>query len=200
MKNHEGYADPTASKAIANVDNGMMYKRGDIFFIDNASSNVGNEIRAGRPGVIVSNDTGNKHSNIVEVVFLTTREKPPPPPHTNVKAFQMSTALCEQINTVSKTRIGEYIRSCTAAEMSAIDECLRVSLGIGAVESNREQPEKIAELEEDLKKYKHENATLREAMTSVERSNEDIIKISTERDLYKSLYDGLINRMWGDAS
>lgn len=28
-----------------------------------------------RPGIIVSNDVGNKHAPIVEVVYLTSREK-----------------------------------------------------------------------------------------------------------------------------
>lgn len=201
-RNAEGYADPTACGAINNVDNSLKYKRGDIYRIESASGSVGNEMRAGRPGVIVSNDTGNRHSNIVEVVFLTAREKTPLPTHTNVKAFQMSTALCEQITTVSKMRIGDFIRVCTDAEMKAIDECLRVSLGIESEENKNddEHIEKIKKLEEDLKKYKHENADLREKAFFTQNVNDDIIKLSTERDLYKSLYDGLINRMVGDAS
>lgn len=50
------------------------YFRGDIFFITEGAY-TGSEQNAGRPGVIVSNDIGNKHSPNVEVVFLTSREK-----------------------------------------------------------------------------------------------------------------------------
>lgn len=46
--------------------------RGDIFYIATGGY-VGSEQKAGRPGIIVSNDTANKHSPNVEVVFLENR-------------------------------------------------------------------------------------------------------------------------------
>lgn len=55
--------------------------RGDIFYIATGGY-VGSEQKAGRPGIIVSNDTANKHSPNVEVVFLTSQEKKPLPTHT----------------------------------------------------------------------------------------------------------------------
>ena len=56
------------------------YRRGDIFFITKGAY-TGSEQNGGRPGVIVSNDVGNKHSPNVEVVFLTSQEKNPLPTH-----------------------------------------------------------------------------------------------------------------------
>ena len=48
------------------------YHRGEIFFINEGESS-GSEPGGARPGIIVSNDIGNKHAPIVEVVYLTSR-------------------------------------------------------------------------------------------------------------------------------
>jgi mRNA interferase MazF len=107
------------------------YCRGDIFFITEGTY-TGSEQSGGRPGVIVSNDLGNKHSPNVEVVFLTSREKKPMPTHVEVLCKVPSTALCENIQTVSKERLDTFIRSCTTSEMKNIDHALLCSLGLHA--------------------------------------------------------------------
>lgn len=105
--------------------------RGDIFYITQGSY-VGSEQKSGRPGIIVSNDLANKHSPNVEVVFLTSQEKKALPTHVEVIARVPSTALCENIQTVSKERLSDFIRSCTTSEMKAIGKALLHSLGIEA--------------------------------------------------------------------
>lgn len=107
------------------------YRRGDIFFVTEGAY-TGSEQNGGRPGVIVSNDVGNKHSPCVEVVFLTSREKKPMPTHVEVLCKVPSTALCENIQTVSKERLVSFIRSCTTSEMKNIDHALLCSLGLHA--------------------------------------------------------------------
>ena len=47
----------------------MNINRGDIFYV-NLSETVGSEERSGRPAIIVSNRLCNKHSPVVEVVYL----------------------------------------------------------------------------------------------------------------------------------
>lgn len=103
--------------------------RGDIFYITHDSF-VGSEQKSGRPGVVVSNDLANKFSPNVEIVFLTSQEKKPLPTHVPVVARVPSTALCENIQTVSKERLSNFIRSCTTSEMKNIDNALRCSLGL----------------------------------------------------------------------
>ena len=105
--------------------------RGEIYYIHETAVE-GSEQAGGRPAVIVSNDVGNEHAPVVEVVYLTTREKKSMPTHVAVKtapAWQ-STALCEQIHTVTKSRIGDYKGQTTEAELAAIDRALAVSLGL----------------------------------------------------------------------
>ena len=50
-------------------------KRGEVYYVFKQDiSAAGSEQGAGRPAVIVSNDIGNVHSSIVEVVFLNGKE------------------------------------------------------------------------------------------------------------------------------
>ena len=109
----------------------MKVCRGDIFFVTGNKKSYGSEQKQDRPAVVVSNDMANKHSTVVEVVFLTSAEKTKDlPTHVEVKCQIMSIALCEQVNSVSKDRLDRYIRSCTEKEMKAIDEALMISLGL----------------------------------------------------------------------
>ena len=104
----------------------MDIRRGDIWVIDYEKSN-GSEQHGIRPAVIVSNDVGNEHSPIVEVVWLTTSTKKPLPTHVKLG---FSTALCEQIHTVDKSRLLEFKRCCTEREMMQINRAMMISLGI----------------------------------------------------------------------
>lgn len=104
--------------------------RGDIFYVESIGNCYGSEQRANRPGIVVSNDLANKHSPNVEMVFLTSQEKKPLPTHVEVIAKVPSIALCENIQTVSKERLSDFIKSCTTTEMKKIDEALLISLGM----------------------------------------------------------------------
>ena len=108
------------------------YNRGDIWFVTGAKSVVGSEPAGTRPAVIVSNDKGNKFSPNVEVVFLTSKDKKPMPTHVPILCKVMSTAMCENVQTVSKERLEDFIRSCNAKEMKAIDTALLCSFGLTA--------------------------------------------------------------------
>jgi mRNA-degrading endonuclease toxin of MazEF toxin-antitoxin module len=81
--------------------------------------------------VVVSNDTGNRHAPVVEVVYLTTKRKTEIPTHVYINSAERpSIALCEQIVTVCKSRLERYMGSVTVAEMRRIDRALTTSLGI----------------------------------------------------------------------
>lgn len=108
-----------------------VYKRGEIYYIYQSGSEQESEQVAGRPAIIVSNNKGNEFSPVVEVVFLTTKGKSPLPTHVEILSCKRpSIALCEQINTISKSRIGEYNGECTDEEMHKIDKAICVSVGI----------------------------------------------------------------------
>lgn len=132
----------------------MEIYRGDIFIVEDTFKTVGNEQRPGRPALVVSNDKGNHFSNNVSVVFLTTKEKAELPTHCKVLCREMSTALCEGVVTISKSRLGEFIRTSTAEEMKAVDKCLMIAFGLegAAVGESYEVAvhEKVKELKEEI--------------------------------------------------
>lgn len=110
----------------------MAIARGDIFYISPVAV-CGSEQRAGRPAVVVSNEKCNESSSVIEVVFLTTRDKTPMPTHTPVtSAGRQSLALCEQITSVSIERIGDYIGHVTEEELRGINRALLISLDLPA--------------------------------------------------------------------
>jgi|GEM_PF-294211 len=105
--------------------------RGEIYYVY-PEEVTGSEQSGGRPAVIVSNDIGNVHSPIVEVAYLTTQEKRNLPTHIRVaSSSKPSIVLCEQIDTVHKGRVGDYIGQLFDAELKALDKALAISLGIG---------------------------------------------------------------------
>lgn len=172
----------------------MVY-RGEIYFIKKAYEGTGCEVSADRPAIIVSNDIGNEHANIVEVVFLTTAEKKPMPTHVPIVCKSMSTALCENIDTVDKSRIGDFIRCCTVDEMNKVDEALMVSLGIPS--KKRLQEVSVVDSSKDDQK----DAQIRElkqqlevALKTLDATQTDTAAV-VERDLYKRLYEQLLEKI-----
>lgn len=106
----------------------MDVKRGDIVYVEYTES-VGSEYKKNRPVLVVSNDMGNKHATIVTVVPLSRTYKGLPT-QCEVVAKGISYAKCESITTVSKERIGEYIRTASRDEMKEIERCIAVALGM----------------------------------------------------------------------
>lgn len=91
-----------------------------------------NHIQQGmRPVLIVSNDTGNKHSDILQVIPCTSAEKITLPTHCSLYINKIkNTFLCEQIRTVNKSDMTTYMITLDDKEMSKIEECIEISIGL----------------------------------------------------------------------
>ena len=161
----------------------MQIKRGDIFYIAKGNINtIGSEQYPDRPAIIVSNDKCNEHSPCVEVVFMTTQEKHKLPTHVEVMCQVPSIALCEGVQTISKERIGDYLRSCTDREMKRIDDALLISLGLDNDECNK------------LKETKY---VINDGQISKLGESEEIIALKTKCELYKHQYEALLEKVIG---
>lgn len=122
----------------------MLY-RGDVVWVSD-SKGIGSEQRGERPALIVSNDMANEHAPVVTIVWLTTQDKKPLPTHCEVKATEKSTALCENITTISKERIGGFIRSASYCEMEDVDRCILIALGLYEEPSAEPQKEAVRDI------------------------------------------------------
>ena len=151
----------------------MNYVRGDIFYVNytqpGVEETIGSEQRPGRPAIIVSSDLGNEHSSTVTVVYLTTKEKRPMAVHVPVICKVPATALCEQIATISKDRLGEYVRSCTDEEMQRVDQGIRYALALNQITPVPQgNEERIRELEALLEAEKGNVSVLRKTLKEAE--------------------------------
>ena len=178
--------------------------KGEIYYIYPRET-VGCEQTGGRPGIIVSNDVGNEHSKIVEIVYLTTKEKKPLPTHVEINsANRRSTALCEQIETVSKERIGDYINSVTQNELNEIERALLISLDINCNVKSSKKLEAWEKLIEEWENVEYVSVKNMEEIIPKPQvifpliqpeiaTNPEYIKACTERDVYKELYLSLLS-------
>lgn len=154
-------------------------KRGDIFYVSRTPV-VGHEQFSGRPAIIVSNDEDNKYSGTVEVVYLTTQAKPDVPTHVTIQSAKyQSTALCEQVTTVSTTRLGDCFGSCTRDEMLKIDIAIMISLGLRSVNAYSKQVP--------------ENSAMPES--SDQNCKGAIARLEAERDTYRTMYESLLSKV-----
>lgn len=166
-------------------------KRGDIYYIVSNYQEEGCEQRAGRPAVIVSNNLCNEHSSVVEIVYLTTQPKNELPTHIDIRsASKPSIALCEQICSVSKDRLGTYVGACNKYELDMLDAALLISLGIDfPATTKREKMVDPVKPVETIKKTQAENET-------AELKN-DLRYAQAERDTFERLYNDLLEKLIG---
>lgn len=111
------------------------YKRGDIYKA-NLNPFKGSEQGGTRPVVVLQNNIGNIFSPTLVIAPLTSKvyNKSDIPTHYIVRDVpqlsEESLVLLEQIKTIDKQRVIEYIGRVSKEDMKGIEEALRVSLGI----------------------------------------------------------------------
>lgn len=196
-------------------------RRGEILYIRQwGREPQGNEQRADRPAVVVSNDKNNENSGVIEVVYMTTQPKADLPTHVKVRSTgRVSTVLCEQVYSVAVERVGKYIGQCSDVEMQNIDVALMISLQLdGNKKTSKKYTETIAKQEEEIKGLREQLESVKEdaakwqeyqrqqdktkaavepeqVRTASVTPPEALIRTETERDTYKALYEQLFNKL-----
>lgn len=108
--------------------------RGDLYYAD-LNPVVGSEQGGIRPVLIIQNDIGNKHSPTVIIAAITSKAmKTTLPTHHVLSAHsgleRDSIVLLEQIRTIDKRRLKEYVGVLGQEDMQNIDRALAVSIGL----------------------------------------------------------------------
>lgn len=109
--------------------------RGEMYFAD-LNPVIGSEQGGFRPVLIVQNNVGNIHSPTVIVAALSGRvtTKTVLPTHYVVQAYaglkEESLVLLEQIRTIDKRRLQDYIGQLNKKDMKQIDRCIALSLNL----------------------------------------------------------------------
>lgn len=162
----------------------MEVKRGQVWYVGFGDS-VGSEQTAGRPAVIVSSEYGCETNQVISVVFLTSSpNKFRNTVHPTITSTPRNgVALCEQVTSVDKSRLKNYICDVYPEELEGIASGLRLTLGLepstdAFKEMAQEYEEKIENLDEKIE-------SLEDAWCSWK----------TEADTYKRLYEKALEKL-----
>ena len=117
--------------------------RGDLILVN--FPDVGGSVQAGvRPAIVIQNNIGNKYSPCLIVAPLTSntsKNKTYFPTHVLLHktsgVAKTSIVLCEQLSTISKAKIVNYLGHLTPNEMRRIDQAICISLALIDVSVNQ---------------------------------------------------------------
>lgn len=151
------------------------------------------------------------------MVYLTTQPKTDLPTHTVIRSTgRVSTVLCEQIVSVSVDRIAGYIGQVSEQEQKNIDIALMISLQLDGNmkiskkynETIKEQQEEIDHLKTEIEEMEKDRKELIEQVNQYAAANaeknkkveqsasqESMIRLETERDTFKQLYESLLTKV-----
>ena len=109
-------------------------QRGDIYYMD-FGNQPGSTVHGVRPAMVVQNDVGNRHSPTLIVAAITTEiKKTRQPTHVQLGSQfglpQESMLMLEQLATIDKTMLQQFIGTADAEFMKKVDWALSVSVGI----------------------------------------------------------------------
>lgn len=116
-----------------------IYRRGDIY-LANLNPFKGSEQGGTRPVLVLQNNDGNFYCSTLIVAPLSTKlKKLNLPTHVllhQVRGLRASSIVeLEQIRTIDKQRILDYIGRVSQKQMEDVDQAIRVSLGLYIPES-----------------------------------------------------------------
>lgn len=119
-------------------------KRGNIYYAD-LNPVVGSEQGGVRPVLILQNNIGNQHSPTVIAAAITSKaEKTALPTHITLCGGscglpQDSIVLLEQVRTLDKRRLREYVGSLDDQSIIKINAALAISMGLTELEEMQDE-------------------------------------------------------------
>lgn len=127
VRNHEGYPDYTAYRAIRNMEKektmvDKIYK-GDVFTVE---TNAEGDHMA----VVISTDEVNDTNGSVVAVYLDEKPNQGREAEVTVSARGLRTANCTKVYTLHKSRLTEYVKTLTDSELSGLEEALAYTFGL----------------------------------------------------------------------
>ena len=170
------------------------FERGEIYWVK-MGTGIGVEMNVTRPGLIVSCDEMNQKLDSVLVAFLTTRDHEGRGPWNNVSTDatgRESWILCDQIQTVDKSRFAKMLGVLNSAEMREVEGCLEHVFDLGYQD---DAALKAKDLEIDARnaviaEKDAEITRLRAQMESRNREHEsDLNGYKIEAAVYRKLYE-----------
>lgn len=105
----------------------MKVKRGEVWYCKNFGNGLRGIISGPRPVLIVSNDTFNACSPVVNIVGISGQKKESPV-HFEVNLDTKSYINCEQIYTINKSSLVRKMTELDDHQMGVIEDLLMFQL------------------------------------------------------------------------
>lgn len=191
-----------------------VVKRGQMYYVHKLPPyEESREVRpkAGRPAVIVSRDEDNFMSGTVEVAYFTSLHNVKFIRETQVKCstgtrISGSVCKCEQIDTVDKRCLGDYIGDLSDDDAYKVDNALLISLGFNIeriselfdIEPTGDTNAK--DLQEKLESANEEKRALRAEVTQLQHDLRELQSrgdTSAEAERWKQMYQDLVRTLAG---
>ena len=110
-------------------------QRGDIYYVD-FGNQPGSAVHGMRPAMVVQNDVGNRHAP-------TEIKKTRQPTHvllgTQFGLPQESMLMLEQLATIDKTMLQNYVGTADADFIRKVDRALSVSIGVQPIRRSKQR-------------------------------------------------------------
>ena len=122
----------TIRSELLRINPTRAYLRGDIFYAD-LPDQKGSEQNGLRPVVIIQNNLGNKYGRTLIVAPITSQDKPNLPVHSEIYNNSLekdSTILLEQVTTIDKNKVKEFVGHLTRNELKKLNIALARSVGL----------------------------------------------------------------------
>ena len=167
-------------------------KRGEIRYIDIPYS-LGHEMAKNRPGIILS-----ANAELATIVYLTSvKSKTVQPTHVTINSSgTTSWAKCEHIYTVDLARVKNSIGKCSDVEMKRVESAVRFHLGLSRFGEYQDAVASV-DREAEFEASREELEQLQKRCVSLQNEREaykmDLLRMTTQRDLYKELYEGAMS-------
>lgn len=204
-RNGSGYYDPTAYEAIKNLkeDEEMELKRGDIYLC---------HIPGKEPTMYLNVSAEGRTGMFASMIMLT--EKDDLLYGVPIKCKGIKYASCDLVMYLKKEYLTDFVKCATADEMAEVDKMIAKALGLGKTPDPTATVENavIGDLNALVDKLSDENHRLLMELEGAERKLKDaekqipvfpveiekeLLKAETQRDMYKELYEQMLEKMIG---
>lgn len=111
------------------------FLRGDVWYYEPSIKTETEGIISGnRPVLIISNNKFNRYSPVVNILPITSQQKTSPV-HIDVTIKHKSQIQCEQISTINKCDLKEFVTTISSRKMQEVDRKLLYQLYLVSVKN-----------------------------------------------------------------
>lgn len=173
------------------------FERGEIYWAK-MGNGLGMEMNVTRPALIVSADKYNSRSDLVVVVFLSLHGETCPRYVETYATGKLSRVLCNQVQSVDKSRFTKLLGTMPYDDMRAVEDALEevFDLGYADTAAMNEKDREIEALKVKIAELTGEVAREQTKYIELGAKHEDeLLSYKVENTMWQKCYDKVLNQL-----